>query len=43
MERSNLFRNVWLFVGGAAWLFLMLSLASGAVAPALIRLAAPGS
>ena len=28
MERSNLFRNVWLFVAGSTWLFLLLSLAS---------------
>ena len=28
MERSNPLRNVWLFVAGGAWLFLLLSLAS---------------
>ena len=28
MERSNLLRNVWLFVAGSAWLFLLLALAS---------------
>jgi S-DNA-T family DNA segregation ATPase FtsK/SpoIIIE len=28
MERSNLLRNVWLFVTGSAWLFLLLALAS---------------
>ena len=28
MERSNLLRNVWLFVAGGAWLFLLLALAS---------------
>ena len=28
MERDNLLRNVWLFVAGGAWLFLLLALAS---------------
>ena len=28
MERSNLLRNVWLFIAGSAWLFLLLALAS---------------
>ena len=28
MERTNLLRNVWLFVAGSAWVFLLLSLAS---------------
>ena len=28
MERSNVFRNIWLFAAGSAWLFLLLALAS---------------